>query len=261
MNDVVALVRKSPELVRTHDRGGWLGLFGTDGFIEDPVGSPPARMADGSLARFWDTFIGPNEVEFEVHRDYQVGRAVFRDAIVHTCIAGTVKVDVPAYLLYELAEDGRTVARMTAHWPLSALSLGALKMGPAAWLQMTKLFGRMLRVMGPKWVGGYLSALWSGIGARGPRQLAHLSAALDARDATALARLFGDDAKASVGLHEVAARSLLTLFPEGARLAISDPVSAGWRTAFRYVSRNGAGLGLAEFARDGRIVRLRLFPG
>jgi hypothetical protein len=261
-SEVLALVRRSPELVRAHDRAAWLGLFGSEGFIEDPVGSPPARVADGSLARFWDTFIGPNEVEFEVHRDYQVGTAVFRDAIVHTRIAGTLAIDVPAYLLYELAEDGRSVARMTAHWPLSSLSRSALKMGPGAWLQMTRLFGRMLRVMGPRWVGGYLSALWRGIGARGSRCVMQLNRGIDTCDSAALARLFSEHAKVHVGSREVGPRGLLEVFPDGAGLIVSEPISAGWRTAFRYLSRDGVGLGLAEFTRgSARICRLRLFPG
>jgi hypothetical protein len=263
LEQVLALVRRSPELVRAHDRTGWLGLFGTDGVIEDPVGSPPARVADGSLARFWDTFIGPNEVEFEVHRDCQVGHAVFRDVIVHTRIARTVKVDVPAYLLYEVAEDGRSVARMSAHWPLSSLSLSALEMGPAAWIQMTRLFVRMIQVMGPRWVGGYLSALWDGIGARGPRTLAQLCAAVEARDPSGIASLFTDEhARASLGAQDRSAGQLLELLPADSGFAVRDAVSAGWRTAFRFTSRDASGLGLAEFASGSkRISRLRLFPG
>ncbi|HET6340189.1 MAG TPA: nuclear transport factor 2 family protein, partial [Polyangiales bacterium] len=216
LEHVLALVRRSPEFVREHDRAGWLGLFGTDGVIEDPVGSPPARVADGTLARFWDTFIGPNEVEFEVHRDCQVGHAVFRDAIVHTRIAGTVTLDVPAYLLYEVAEDGRSVARMSAHWPLSSLSLSALKLGPAAWIQMIRLFVRMLRNMGPRWVGGYLAALWDGVGARGPRTLAQLCAAVEARDPRAIASLFTDEhARVALGAQARSVAELLELLPAG----------------------------------------------
>jgi hypothetical protein len=59
----------------------------------------------------------------------------------------------------------------------------------------------------------------------------------------------------------------LGLLPAGAKLAIETPVSAGWRTAFRFrCDGDGgatvAGLGLAEFAPgSARITRLRLFPG
>lgn len=262
VNPYLALVRHSPELVRVHDRAGWLGLFGSTGSIEDPVGTPAVRVADGSLASFWDTFIGPNEVEFEVHRDHQVGRAVFRDAIVHTRIAGSVAVDVPAYLLYEVAEDGRSVARMRAFWPLSSLSITALKMGPAAWFQLTKLFGRMLAKMGTAWVGGYLAALWNGIGSRGPRALAQLSAAIENGASNSVVELFANDqARVAFGANERAAVQLLDLFSAGSALTMTDPVSAGWSTAFRFTHAADRGLGLAEFDRaSGRISQLRLFP-
>jgi hypothetical protein len=263
---VLALVQTSPVYVAEHDRAGWLALFGSDGYIEDPVGSPPAPVADGTLGRFWDTFIAKHEIRFEVLRDYQVGRDVFRDVIIHTRIGKSVRVDVPAYLLYEVAESGKSVARMTAHWPLSSLSLGAMKMGPAAWVEMTKLFARMIKVMGPAWVGGYLSALWDGIGGRGPRVLARLGRAIGERDVPGIVDLFVDDqATAHLGRAEATARTLLGLFPPGSQLSFEAPVSAGWRTAFRFTRAGGAepvaGLGLAEFAPGStRLARLRLFP-
>lgn len=264
---VRSLVEKSPEFVRAHDRAGWLGLFGADGYIEDPVGAPPASVADGTLGRFWDTFIGPNEVVFEVLADYQVGRALFRDVVIHTRIGESVRVDVPAYLLYEVAPDGKSVERMGAHWALAALSGGAMKLGPAAWLQMTKLFARMLRVMGPAWVGGYLSALWDGVGGRGPRALARLAEAIAERDVGGVVEAFVDDrAVVELGTQAATARTVFELFPVGARLTVEAPLSAGWRTAFRFAREQGearvAGLGLAEFEPGtSRIARLRLFPG
>jgi hypothetical protein len=265
---VLALVQKSPEFVRAHDRAGWLGLFGKDGFIEDPVGSPPAPVADGTLGRFWDTFIGPNEVIFEVLKDYQVGRAVYRDVVIHTKIGESVRVDVPAYLLYEVAPDGTYVERMGAHWRMANLSLGAMKMGPAAWLEMTKLFARMLRLMGLTWVGGYLAALWDGVRGRGPRALERLAQAIGERDVPGLADVFADDQAAiALGSDSATPRTLLGLLPAGAKLTVEAPVSAGWRTGFRFriTGESGAtvaGLGLAEFAPgSARITRLRLFPG
>lgn len=256
----LALVHRSPALVAVHDRASWLRLFGTTGVVEDPVGTPPARAADGSLAAFWDTFIGPNEVSFEVHHDYQVGRAVFRDAIVHTRIAGALDIDAPAYLLYEVADDGRSVARMRAFWPLSSLSLTALKMGPSAWIEMTKLFARMVGTMGPRWVGGYLSALWTGIGARGPRVLEQLCAAIAAGDARAAATLFTHDARVVLAANERSASDLLALIPPGSALTITDAVNAGWSSAFRFSLSQRAGLGLTEFTPHGLISRLRLLP-
>jgi hypothetical protein len=263
---VLALVQTSPVYVAEHDRARWLGLFQPDGYIEDPVGSPPARLADGTLGRFWDTFIAKHEIRFEVLRDYQVGRDVFRDVIIHTKIGASVRVDVPAYLLYEVAEDGKSVTHMTAHWPLSSLSLGAMKMGPAAWVEMTKLFARMIKVMGPSWVGGYLAALWDGVGGRGPRALERLARGIAERDVAGIVDAFVDDAATvKLGKAEATARTLLGLFPPGSQLRVEAPVAAGWRTAFRFSREGGgerlAGLGLAEFEPGtARMTRLRLFP-
>jgi hypothetical protein len=64
------LVKRSPELVDRHDREGWLGLFFSEAVVEDPVGAGLNRKGkdwrgdrDG-LSRFYDIFIGPNDIKF-----------------------------------------------------------------------------------------------------------------------------------------------------------------------------------------------------
>src|SRR5205807_1381842 len=138
---LLAVVRRSPELVAVHDRSGWLSLFSDEAVVEDPIGSPPAGKAEGFLARFWDTFIAPHDIAFEIRRDHFLGHDVFRDALIHTRIGARIQIDVPAYLLYQLEErDGELrVKRMAAHWQLGNLSLGALRLGPHAWVAMTRL--------------------------------------------------------------------------------------------------------------------------
>ncbi|HEX8950711.1 MAG TPA: nuclear transport factor 2 family protein, partial [Polyangia bacterium] len=265
--ELLAVVERSPERVAAHDRESWLALFGDDALVEDPVGSPPARKATGALGRFWDTFIAPHQIRFEVRRDHVVGREVFRDAIIHTRIGPHVAIEVPAYLLYQLDDgaDGLQVSRMAAHWQLGRLSLGALKLGPRAWLPMTRLFGRMLRLMGLSWVGGYLASLWSGIGARGLRAAHELARALEARDAAALAALFVDDAATvELGATRLAPSALLSALPPPSRLEIAAPVTAGWTTSFRFRLDGptpSEGLALLEFAPETRRTRrARLFP-
>jgi hypothetical protein len=264
---LLAIVERSPEHVAAHAREDWLALFREDALIEDPVGSPPARKATGSLARFWDTFIAPHEIRFEVRADHVLGRDVFRDAVIHTRIGPRINIAVPAYLLYQLDDggDGLRVSRMAAHWQLGRLSLGALKLGPRAWLPMTLLFGRMLRRMGLGWVGGYLASLWSGIGARGLASAKELGRALEARDGAALAALFVDDSEAvELGGTRVSPSSLPAALPAGSRLEIAAPVTAGWTTSFRFRIDGPApseGLALLEFAPDARrIRRARFFP-
>ena len=262
--ELLAVVERSPACVAVHERDRWLALFGDDALVEDPVGAPPAHKATGALGRFWDTFIAPHEIRFEVRRDHVIGRDVFRDAVIHTRIAPRVSIEVPAYLLYQLDGDGGAlrVRRMAAHWQLGRLSLGALALGPRAWLPMTLLFARMLRRMGLSWVGGYLASLWSGVGARGPAAANQLLRAIASRDAAALAALFTDDAIVELGATQLAARALLDALPVGTRLTIEAPVAAGFTTSFRFrldgpMPREG--LALLEFARDRRIARARFF--
>jgi SnoaL-like protein len=263
--ELLAVVERSPEHVAAHDRERWLALFGEDALVEDPVGSPPAPKATGKLARFWDTFIAPHEIRFEVRRDHVIGRDVFRDAVIHTRINPHVAIDVPAYLLYQLEDgaNGLQVSRMAAHWQLGQLSLGALKLGPRAWLPMTRLFGRMLWLMGLSWVGGYLASLWNGIGARGLGSATELARALDAGDAAAMAALFVDDgAIVELGAARHAPRSLIAALGPGSRLEIEAPVTAGWTTSFRFRIDGPArseGLALLEFAPEQRRIRRARF--
>ena len=263
--DLLALVERSPQSVAAHDRESWLALFGDEALIEDPVGSPPARKATGALGRFWDTFIAPHDIRFEVRRDHFIGRDVFRDAVIHTRIGPRITIEVPAYLLYQLEDGGHglEVRRMAAHWQLGRLSLGALKLGPRAWLPLTLLFARMLRRMGLSWVGGYLASLWSGIGARGLDTATRLARKLGARDGDAVTALFDDGAIVELGAVRLSPAGLVGALPPGSRLAIEAPVSAGWTVSFRFRIEGGKpkeGLALLEFApASRRIHRARFF--
>lgn len=117
--DVLALVRSSPEYVGKHDKAGWLGIFGGQHVVEDPVGSRPVRSDEaGALARFWDTFIAPNDIEFRVAQDWVNGFDVARDVTIVSTLRRGVVVHTPAHLLYQTGyEDGiLKVRRMAAHW-------------------------------------------------------------------------------------------------------------------------------------------------
>jgi hypothetical protein len=117
--EVLALVRSSPTYVAAHDKTGWIGIFGDQYVIEDPVGSRPVRSEDaGALERFWDTFIAPNEIEFQVAQDWVEGFDVVRDVTIVTTLRPGVVVRTPAHLIYQTEyEDGSlSVRRMAAHW-------------------------------------------------------------------------------------------------------------------------------------------------
>jgi len=265
--ELLAVVKRSPEAVFAHRREDWIGLFSEDAIVEDPIGSPPAPKAGGVLGRFWDTFIAPHEIVFEVHQDYIVGRDVFRDVIIHTRIGPKILIDVPAYLLYQIDASGKTleVTRMAAHWNLAELSLGALKIGPRTWWPMTRLFIRMIRTMGFSWVGGYLASLWTGIGKRGLKSANALTQAIEKRDAAAISSLFTSGATFELGNQTVASNAALDLLPAGSRLSIEKPVAAGWTVSFRFRIEGptpSAGLALLEYSPEEKMLRrARFFPG
>ncbi len=83
--DVYDVVRSSPAAVAAHDKEGWIALFDTDYVIEDPVGWRPVR--GGDISAFWDAFIAPNDIRFDVHHDWIDGLHVVRDVTVVTTSA------------------------------------------------------------------------------------------------------------------------------------------------------------------------------
>lgn len=117
--ELLALVRSSPTYVAAHDKTGWIGIFGDEYVIEDPVGSRPVRSEDaGALERFWDTFIAPNEIEFQVAQDWVDDFDVVRDVTIVTSLRPGVEVRTPAHLIYQTAYEQGTlsVRRMAAYW-------------------------------------------------------------------------------------------------------------------------------------------------
>jgi ketosteroid isomerase-like protein len=264
--DVMAVVERSPAAVAVHDRAAWLALFSDDAVVEDPVGCAPAPKADGTLGRFYDAFIAPHRIHFEIRRDHFLGDDVFRDAIIHTTVRDGVNVDVAAYLLYQVAErDGALAARrMAAHWALSSMVGLALRMGPRAWWAMTWLFVGMLRHLGLRWVGAYLASLWRTVGAHGLALARGLAKAIEARDAAALQACFDAGATIELGARTVEPRALLDALPPGTTLAVEAPVTAGWTVSFRFRLAGAdpaEGLALLEVSpASRRITRARLFP-
>ena len=76
-------------------------------------------VGNKALGRFYDTFIAPNKIEFEVAKDSVNGNLVVRDLNVHTTMS-TLKLIVPMHLLYELEEEQGIyrIKRLAAHWEL-----------------------------------------------------------------------------------------------------------------------------------------------
>lgn len=144
----VALTRSSPGYVARHDRAGWRGIFGRGFVIEDPVGWTPVDAA--GFDRFWDTFIAPNEIRFEVHRDWADGLVVVRDVTIHVTLRPGIEIRTPAILRYESARvDGELrVVRMAAHWESFPVFAQLLRPSPGHLAALTAMGLRMLRRLG-----------------------------------------------------------------------------------------------------------------
>lgn len=149
--ELLDLVRSSPAYVGAHDKAGWLGIFGGQHVVEDPVGARPVQSEEpGSLSRFWDTFIAPNDIEFQVEQDWVDGFDVARDVTIVSTLRPGVVVRTPAHLLYQTAyEDGvLKVRRMAAHWEPRPVYLQLMRPSRAHVAAGVQQFVRMFRTLG-----------------------------------------------------------------------------------------------------------------
>ena len=282
---------ESPARVRVHDRAGWLALFAVDGVVEDPVGSAPHRGL-AALGRFYDTFIGPNDVVMQSALDvtHPSGMQVARDVVIHTTMSTGLAIDVHAYLLYELVTDdnGLRIGRLAAHWDLPRMSLHVMTRGLRGLWTLTMTTVHMLRHQGVGGVLGYMRGMTHGMFGRGTRAVARLADAISQRDVGRLAALLSPDACVDLivpahaapaaatsppALTAPAARLLASL-PAGAQFTVDSALSSGFTVAFRYACPSDGGpraqpaphgIGFCTFSSQATrgqraITVLRLFP-
>jgi len=127
----IKFVERSPSAVAAQDRTAWLALFADFSVIEDPVGSAPhinglydkrsQRRGNDAAARFYDTFIADNPIQFHRGRDFVCGNSVMRDLSLQP---SGFSEPIPMHLLYQLCEEGGElkILRLAAHWsPREAL--------------------------------------------------------------------------------------------------------------------------------------------
>lgn len=165
--ELLTTAKASPTAVAAHDRASWLGLFSRDAEVHDPVGSR-GHAGPAALARFYDTFIAPNDIHFAVEHDLVCGQTVVRDLVIETRMGGTpLQVNVPLFIRYEIVDDNGQpkVRRLYAHWELMAM-MGSQVFNQGlgtGLLALIKLSGNMLRHQG---IGGALgfSRAFAGVG-------------------------------------------------------------------------------------------------
>jgi hypothetical protein len=191
---MLAVVNASPAAVAVHDKSTWLGLFSRQGIVEDPVGSvphvrnPSPGLQDvDPLDPFYETFIAPHDIHFEVDRDLVCGSHVLRDLTIVIRMSTAVVVRVPVHLLYELgAEEGELkIARLAAHWELLPMLQQQLASG-AGFVRVGVSSGvRMLRCLGLRGMLGFACAARS-VGASGKERAAAIVSSFNASNAERL---------------------------------------------------------------------------
>lgn len=172
----------SPAAVAAHDKQRWLSLFTPSAVVNDPVGSAPHRGSE-QLARFYDTFIAPNRIRFEVAHDVVCGREVLRDVTIVIEMSDRVTLRVPAHLRYAMTDDAHIDA-LAAHWELGPMIGQLLGNGSAAAPVAGRLSAGLLR---NQRLGGALGFArgFVGVGAPAKRQAIALLQALGAGDVRA----------------------------------------------------------------------------
>lgn len=116
-----AASQRSMQAVQGKTKDAWLALFAEDALIEDPVGISPldpegkGHRGRAAISAFWDTFIGPNQISFDIWHSYAAGNEVANvGAITTTTPAGT-KAVAEGVFVYRVNDQGNLVS-LRAFW-------------------------------------------------------------------------------------------------------------------------------------------------
>ncbi len=253
---MLACVQASPEAVARHDRDTWLGLFSEDAEVHDPVGARP-HLGPEAIARFYDTFIAPNDVAFEVDHEGVCKDLVWRDVTIHTRMATGLALSVPAHLRYQLtttADGALRIHRLYAHWELASMVRQSLSQG---WLGVRTYAGLTRHMLAQQGMAGAVGFArgFGGIGAHGRRRAEMLLRALRNHErAVATAQLAPEPRFEVDG---VPLADLDALFAQASGLQWHKVMAAGTQVTASIRSDAGHGLALFDFDRQGRIAALQ----
>ncbi|MEB3022690.1 nuclear transport factor 2 family protein [[Mycobacterium] crassicus] len=265
-HDAAALldaVEQSPKAVAVHDKSAWVGLFAPDGQVNDPVGSTP-HVGAAAIGRFFDTFIAPNSIEFDVQHDVVAGMSVLRDLTVYTTMSTGVTMRIPMHLRYDLIAEGPDssprIQRLFAHWELQTMIGQLLRSGGRGLLASVILGPQLIRHQGLSGCAGFLRGL-AGVRKRGKARVVELVGALAQAETATVSSLLAPNATLSAdGVSET---SVAEFVSTAQHLEVEKLLSAG-RTVSATVHLDGRrGVGLFEFSRNaadrGAISAVRLY--
>jgi hypothetical protein len=256
---MLAAVERSPAAAAAHDRTGWVGLFTTDGRVEDPVGSWP-HVGAIEIGRFYDTFIGPRDIVF--HRDFDVvrGSAVVRDLDLEVAMGPALTMTIPAFLRYDLREvNGQwKIATLRAYWELPAMMLQFLRNGTSAVPATIELSRGLIRNQRLHGTAGF-AAGFRRVGSRQKNVVDAFVNAAGKGDSLGAQRTLSPAATITAGDDQAVPLGDLVAQLHGASAA--KVIAAGSTVAASIASAQGRGVLFAEIAwRGSEIRRIRYFP-
>jgi hypothetical protein len=256
---LLAAVERSPQAAAAHDRAGWVGLFTTDGRIEDPVGSRP-HVGPAQIGRFYDTFIGPRDIAF--HRDLDVvrGPTVVRDVDLEVVMGAAVTMTIPAFLRYDLREvNGEwKIAMLRAYWELPSMMLQFLRNGASAVPATMQLSQGLIRNQGLRGTAGF-AAGFRRVGSRHKKLVDTFVNAVGTGDRLGAQRTLSSDAAMTFG--DDGAASIADLVARCPGVTAPKLIAAGCTVAASISSAQGRGVIFADVARRrNEIRRIGYFP-
>ncbi|MEV4126224.1 SgcJ/EcaC family oxidoreductase [Nocardia sp. NPDC049707] len=256
--ELIAAVQASPRAVAAHDKAAWVDLFAADATVNDPVGSRP-HIGRAAIERFYDTFIGPNTIAFQIDHDFVGPATVVRDLLIRTTMSTGATVAVPMHLRYDLVEEDGAwkITRLAAHWELAAMIAQLLRTGLPGLGAALKLGPQLIANQGFNGMFGMMQAMRS-IGRAGKRATAQVFSAAAATDISRVRRLL--DERTMIEL-PAGTRISLEEFTNRARNMQWDKLIAAGRTVSASVRLDSAqGVAFVEFAPDSRrITAIRVF--
>ncbi|MBW0016884.1 MAG: nuclear transport factor 2 family protein [Mycobacterium sp.] len=258
--DLLAAAERSPQAAAAHDRAGWVGLFASDGSVEDPVGSR-AHSGHAQIGRFYDTFIGPRDIKFHRDLDIVCGPVVLRDLDLEVTMGSAVTMFIPAFLRYDLREvNGEwRIAALRAYWELPAMMLQFLRSGTDALAPAWQLSRGLLGNQGLAGAAGFMAG-FRRAGARHKKLVETFLGVVGRGDTAAAQRALSPTARITLGDND--ALDLAELAGQLDGVDWTKVTSAGPTVAVSLASGHGRAILFADVARRGhQIDQIRYFPG
>ncbi|UGT41348.1 ketosteroid isomerase family protein [Nocardia yamanashiensis] len=256
--ELLATVEASPAAVGAHDKAAWVGLFADNGSVEDPVGSRP-HIGRAAIERFYETFIAPNGIAFDVTNDVVCGTTVFRDLTIATTMSTGVTLHVPMHLRYDLAEveGALRIAVLRAHWELPGMIAQLMGSGVQGLLAGAKLGPQLLGNQGVGGALGFMRGMRS-VGANGKRAAGQLLDAFARGEVPATRAVLAPVPKLVWADGDAMSLEDFTTRAKGLRW--SKPIAAGRHVTASVETRAGRGIAQLDFTdRGDRVEAVRIF--